>query len=601
MKKKLITIFLFVGFMNMIFAHGEGVHQHMVREAYKLLKTFIGQDIREMKDHVGYNEVGYGAFNPGNLIVIGAHREDAEDVVYGFSGLNTTNTHFWDPDEGDGSHFISPTGGSYHNAYEKALLFINSGYDLNIELILYGFPTEANGSGFCATQRAILTFHYNSLMDMYKNKNIYVTKVSWQTGGQTIYNNPIKFLQNHWSLLNSGTYNGFFGLVSFEILGRVCHLLGDMTVPAHTHNDPHPAPVNPDSYEEWMNQPSIYNQWTYLNAVTQGGLINSTLNSNPLKYLFYPTAQIASFFGSSDIDGNNGSGINDPFSFYAGLPEMIQQLNSTFGGPTPHTFIPLTDISNYSFVYGIRAIAGLLYWFAKEADLLPIPLTSVYLSGTYDLYLNQTGYWYTQLGNGLEPFTYNWEIMYLTGGTYLSSSLKVPIGPRLPEPGYWLHVGTNSSTFSRLNNGADLRNFKLRCTVTDGSNTTKVSNEWTVSVYSTSPPQGSIVSNDGNNAVMMKENEVEVRSVPKEFSLDQNYPNPFNPATRISYSLPDANFVTLKIYDMLGSEVVTLVNENKTAGKFEVEFDASKLSSGTYVYKLVAGNYQITKKMQFVK
>ena len=78
-------------------------------------------------------------------------------------------------------------------------------------------------------------------------------------------------------------------------------------------------------------------------------------------------------------------------------------------------------------------------------------------------------------------------------------------------------------------------------------------------------------------------------------------PNPFNPTTKISYSLPEANFVTLKVYDMLGREVSTLVNETKPAGTFEVEFDASKLSSGTYVYKLNAGGYQTVKKMTLTK
>lgn len=85
------------------------------------------------------------------------------------------------------------------------------------------------------------------------------------------------------------------------------------------------------------------------------------------------------------------------------------------------------------------------------------------------------------------------------------------------------------------------------------------------------------------------------------FNLLQNYPNPFNPTTRISYSLPEANFVSLKIYDMLGSEVTTLVNENRPAGRYEIEFDASRLSSGAYVYKLTAGNYQVAKKMILMK
>lgn len=85
------------------------------------------------------------------------------------------------------------------------------------------------------------------------------------------------------------------------------------------------------------------------------------------------------------------------------------------------------------------------------------------------------------------------------------------------------------------------------------------------------------------------------------FELLSNYPNPFNPSTKISYSLPEASFVTLKVYDVLGREIVTLVNETKPSGKYELEFKASELPSGTYIYKLTAGNNISVKKMLLVK
>ena len=89
--------------------------------------------------------------------------------------------------------------------------------------------------------------------------------------------------------------------------------------------------------------------------------------------------------------------------------------------------------------------------------------------------------------------------------------------------------------------------------------------------------------------------------LPENFKLFQNYPNPFNPTTKINYQVPQTAFVTLKVYDLLGREVATLVNEEKSAGSYEVEFDGSNLSSGIYFYKLQTENYSSVKKMILLK
>ena len=90
-------------------------------------------------------------------------------------------------------------------------------------------------------------------------------------------------------------------------------------------------------------------------------------------------------------------------------------------------------------------------------------------------------------------------------------------------------------------------------------------------------------------------------SNPTNFMLYNNYPNPFNPTTTIKYSIPEASFTSIKIYNELGKEVSTLVNETKSAGTYEVEFNASNLSSGVYYYKLQAGSFTETKKMILAK
>lgn len=92
--------------------------------------------------------------------------------------------------------------------------------------------------------------------------------------------------------------------------------------------------------------------------------------------------------------------------------------------------------------------------------------------------------------------------------------------------------------------------------------------------------------------------EVEVKlEDPADFSVKQNFPNPFNPATMIEYSIPSDNNVEIKVFNVLGMEVATLLNENEQAGVHSVEFDASNLSSGIYFYKIVSGNYYEIKKM----
>ncbi|HTY37155.1 MAG TPA: T9SS type A sorting domain-containing protein, partial [Bacteroidota bacterium] len=89
--------------------------------------------------------------------------------------------------------------------------------------------------------------------------------------------------------------------------------------------------------------------------------------------------------------------------------------------------------------------------------------------------------------------------------------------------------------------------------------------------------------------------------LPSTTVLEQNYPNPFNPSTFIEFSLPHATNVTLKIYNILGQEVATLVDEYCAAGNYKVRFDASKLTSGVYVYRLKADSFVGEKKLLLLR
>ncbi|MDP1676756.1 MAG: T9SS type A sorting domain-containing protein, partial [Bacteroidota bacterium] len=94
---------------------------------------------------------------------------------------------------------------------------------------------------------------------------------------------------------------------------------------------------------------------------------------------------------------------------------------------------------------------------------------------------------------------------------------------------------------------------------------------------------------------------IKIHFTPTVFSLALIFPNPFNPKTIISYQIPVNSYVTLKIFNVIGDEVATLVNEQKDAGTYSVQFDARQLSSGIYFYKLITENFTTAKKMILMK
>ena len=102
---------------------------------------------------------------------------------------------------------------------------------------------------------------------------------------------------------------------------------------------------------------------------------------------------------------------------------------------------------------------------------------------------------------------------------------------------------------------------------------------------------GGVTFNEENN----------LNEIPNEYSLYQNYPNPFNPNTNISFSIPQSNFVQIKIYDVVGGLVDVLVNEEKPAGVYNIEWNANHNPAGIYFYQMKAGNFNETKKILLLK
>jgi glycosidase len=113
----------------------------------------------------------------------------------------------------------------------------------------------------------------------------------------------------------------------------------------------------------------------------------------------------------------------------------------------------------------------------------------------------------------------------------------------------------------------------------------------------TLPPWGYGVYEFGSGIILEQNDEI----LANGFALSQNYPNPFNPITKIEYSIPNSNDVSIKIFDMLGNEIKTLIDEYKLAGVYELTFDAKNLPSGVYFYRIVSGNFSATNKMILMK
>jgi photosystem II stability/assembly factor-like uncharacterized protein len=182
----------------------------------------------------------------------------------------------------------------------------------------------------------------------------------------------------------------------------------------------------------------------------------------------------------------------------------------------------------------------------------------------------------------------------------------------------WLlqHSGDNtfvySVSFSNPDTGWAAGDEGIMFNTTDGGNNWNLQGSETfASLYMVNSFSQSNIWSVGNDGVILKYVDVPFSlpsvtnisktGIPTGYSLTQNYPNPFNPSTIISYQLAARSQVTLKVYDILGREVATLVNEEKSAGNYEVKFNANNLASGTYIYRFTAGNFVQTKKMLLLK
>lgn len=211
---------------------------------------------------------------------------------------------------------------------------------------------------------------------------------------------------------------------------------------------------------------------------------------------------------------------------------------------------------------------------------------SATISGPSYLGSGQSGTWATTASGGTAPYHYQWWYMHPSN---MLQSFSI-IRPNNIPVDTWFTLGTDSPTLSRY----DSQNFNLKCVVTDATNTQVTSNIISVSVGS------SLAKISGTDTEQVNDKLALAEELPTEYSMG-NYPNPFNPATKINFSLPNDGHVSLKVFDILGREVAVLANQVFLAGRYEFDFNASNLPSGTYIYSLRTDNKTITKKMLLLK
>jgi len=362
-----------------------------------------------------------------------------------------------------------------------------------------------------------------------------------------------------------------------------------------------------------------------------GQIFSAELEANMGKYKHndYDYDLIWTIDGNSYIDEINHK------IYLDSRAEMAHELGHALGifhpknGTQGETMSTFSQAENAGFNPAQRMYLKSNDWTALSFLYNKGPISNVYLTGDATLYSGFTGHWWVTVENGRLAFTYGWQIMYLDGGGYLQTyesvkdekEKKDKVKDKTKEDNIiievvpsneWVAIGTNSSSLSKSYNPNDLRDFKLKCIVTDINNSTKSSNEFYVDIVSSPPPK--IISNNSYSETTPLAKENEVSTISNNYSLDQNFPNPFNNQThiqtKIRFQVPDVagRFapVLLQVFSINGEKVKTIVKGDFEAGTYDLTWDGTNdngevVASGAYLYRLWTRDLMLVKKMMFIK
>jgi hypothetical protein len=370
--------------VQICFSYPQSIHQHITREAFKLLQYSFPTQLSEMAGYIGASETSSSATSDltwgDGKIVSGAWIEDEYDVVYHYGIGSLPNldqtlqnaltnvfgdqrktytfiTHFWDADAGRTAHTQmsdnAPVSWSFNipeNAYLKARSYVDGAYS-------YREIYSTVRSSVCFSRAVRSDWHSVPLLAFYHYDpaHIYQAYSYLDATGQT----------------NSATCSIKTDMPAraYEILGRICHLLQDMAIPEHVHNEEHACQsgMRCSFYE---NNCQNYHQWTAAEIWGRGlGYINpffdNGTDADPIYNLMYLMNQITDHYASTTVKGDD--------SFNSGFP-FLNDIFPVLGMPRESAEINDANCRSMHDVletYAIRLTAGLLYWFSVKTGKLP--------------------------------------------------------------------------------------------------------------------------------------------------------------------------------------------------------------------------------------